>query len=251
MEHDWYARFFEGLPMEAWRRANPPEVTEKEADFLHMVLNPPAGGKILDVPCGPGRLSIDLAARGFRLTGIDRSELFLVEGREKAESSGLEVEWVARDMRELQGLGPFAGAFCFGNSFGYFDRNGTAEFLAAVSHSLVPGARFVLDTAMCLESMLLEGMERNWMNVGGILLLVDHHYHVAEGRLETEYTLVRNGRKEARKLSHWLYSVSEIRHMLEMVGMETISMFSSLEQEPYYCGAGRLLMVCEKNGEAA
>ena len=49
-------------------------------------------------------------------------------------------------MRDLPWLGEFGGAVCFWSSFGYFDEQGNADFLRAVSNALKPGARFLLDT---------------------------------------------------------------------------------------------------------
>src|SRR5207244_13543351 len=78
---NWFETFFHGVTLDLWRRAIPPEQTTVEAEFLIDHLNCDAGARVLDVPCGNGRLSFELAQRGLRITGVDISEEVIEEGR--------------------------------------------------------------------------------------------------------------------------------------------------------------------------
>ena len=66
----WWNDLFQGLALDFWERAVPEQTTQAEADFLAGALNVSAGAKVLDVPCGNGRLSLALAERGLRMTGV-------------------------------------------------------------------------------------------------------------------------------------------------------------------------------------
>jgi len=57
-------------------------------------------------------------------------------------------------MRNIEGLGVYDGAFCFGNSFGFLEYADMEKFLAGVARALTPGARFIVNTAMAAESVL-------------------------------------------------------------------------------------------------
>ena len=81
---NWYENFFHGLALDLWRKAISPKQTKSEADFLVKVLQCEKDSHLLDVPCGNGRLSLALAARGYRLTGMDISEEFVDEARAAA-----------------------------------------------------------------------------------------------------------------------------------------------------------------------
>jgi 2-polyprenyl-3-methyl-5-hydroxy-6-metoxy-1,4-benzoquinol methylase len=85
MPNDWWKDFFSGLIVDFWQAVIPEETTKAEADFLekHLQLSSP-GARVLDVPCGGGRLAIELAARGCRLVAVDISPQFLEAGREAA-----------------------------------------------------------------------------------------------------------------------------------------------------------------------
>ena len=65
VQSNWWESFFEGVAVDLWLQALPPEHTEREAEFLARTLAVPSGAEVLDVPCGGGRLSLALARRGY------------------------------------------------------------------------------------------------------------------------------------------------------------------------------------------
>jgi len=86
--------------------------TVREVDFLLEELEVPPGGSMLDVGCGTGRHSIELARRGYRLTGIDLSAQMLAKAAETADASGVHVEWVHADATRFSLPRQFDGAIC-------------------------------------------------------------------------------------------------------------------------------------------
>jgi cyclopropane fatty-acyl-phospholipid synthase-like methyltransferase len=63
---EWGDDFFSGLWLDVQRQAYSKEETTSHADFIQKNLQLTPKAKILDVPCGEGRLSIELASRSFR-----------------------------------------------------------------------------------------------------------------------------------------------------------------------------------------
>lgn len=216
VQSNWWESFFEGVAVDMWLQALPPEHTEREAEFLARTLAVASGAELLDVPCGGGRLSLALARRGYQLTGVDWSSEFLNHARSCDAAHG--VTWERRDMRDLPWRARFDGAFCFGNSFGYLDDEGNAAFLRAVAAALKPGARFVLETPMVLENLLGHLQDRAWWKVGDVHLLVLNQYDHTRERLEIEYTFVSNGRLEMRSGSHRAYSYRELVDLIQAAG---------------------------------
>ena len=216
VQSNWWEQFFEGVAVDLWLQAVSPEQTEREADALARMLAVPAGGEILDVPCGAGRLSLALANRGYRMTGVDWSAEFLDHAR--ARDAGNRVTWERRDMRDLPWAARFDGAFCVGNSFGYLDDEGNVAFVRAVASALKPGARFVLETPMILENLLGHLQDRPWWKVGDTHLLVVNAYDATRGRLHIEYTFVSNGRVEVRRGSHRAYTYRQLVELIEAAG---------------------------------
>jgi len=75
--------------------------TKGECDFIEKELDFNRGLKIIDVGCGTGRHSIELAKRGYSVTGIDLSDSQIKRAREKAGELSLNIEFIRQDARNL------------------------------------------------------------------------------------------------------------------------------------------------------
>lgn len=247
MQTKWFETFFRGIALDMWRGAMTPEATSAEADFLETLFAAGPGARMLDVPCGNGRHSIELARRGHRLTGVDLSEEFLSEARNAAAAIGIEVEWRLADMRNLDWGGGFDGVFCFGNSFGYLDPFEAGDFIRGAAQALRSGGRVAIETGMAAESILAPIPTRRWHLVGNIYMLSDARYHPLEGRLDIDYTFIRGGEIETRPASSYVLTVSEMRRMLESAGFEDVTLWGGIHGEEYRPGSPRLILTARKS----
>jgi len=73
----------------------------REVDFVLEELELPSGASILDIGCGTGRHSVELAKRGYAVTGLDLSAEMLAMAAEAADASGIRVEWVHSDATQF------------------------------------------------------------------------------------------------------------------------------------------------------
>lgn len=239
MQTNWHLDFFRDVALDFWRGAIPAEMTRSEADFLERTLEAGPSARLLDVPCGNGRHVLQLAARGYQLTGVDSSEEFIAE----ASAGSSEVRWVLGDMCELPWEAEFDGAYCFGNSFGYHDRSAARRFLAAVARTLKPGGRFIIETGMAAESILPTLLQKRWHHIGDIIVLSENRYDAAEGRLDIDYTFIRDGLVEKRPTSSYVFTVAELCHLHREAGLEPVQLLSSIDGAPFVLGSPRLLLV--------
>jgi SAM-dependent methyltransferase len=244
---DWWRDFFSGVFVDMWLQVPTAEQTRAEVDFIEKVLQLAVGARVLDLPCGGGRHSLELAARGYRLTGVDLSADFLRAARAQAASRQLDVTWEQREMAELPWQDEFDGAFCFGNSFGYLDEAGNARFLAAVARALKPQGRFAMDTGYVAESLLPAFQERRWYPVGNILALSHGRYDPVRARLDSDYTLIRDGQVDTRSASARIYTYRELLGLLQDVGLRSCEGYGSLRHEPFRLGSPHLFVVAQKD----
>ena len=245
VEKDWWKNFFSGIALDLWRAVTTDEMTRAEADCIEKTLQAKAGSHFLDVPCGGGRLALELASRGYRLTGVEFAEEFVNEARLKSDERRLAITWEQRDMRDLPWQETFDGAYCFGNSCGYLQDDENRDFLRAVSHVLKPGTRFVLET-FCMELALRAFQEKSWFETGGILMLEENDYDLVHGRMNTEYTFIAAGKSETKRGSQRFYAYAELCRLFEEAGFNCPQGFGSLTQEPLGLASHQLLVIGEK-----
>ncbi len=123
--------------------------TRAEADFLAAELGIGPGGSILDVGCGTGRHSIELARRGYRMTGIDLSAGMLEQAARNAKAAGVQVTFIHSDAASFSLPEKFDAAVCLcEGAFGLLGAGGDPigqplSILRNMSAALKTGARCI------------------------------------------------------------------------------------------------------------
>ncbi len=116
------------------------------ADFIDKLvthLQPKAGAKMLDVACGKGRHSMQLAANGYDVTGIDLSKESIAAA---LLNEGDNLHFYEHDMRLPFWINYFDIAFNFFTSFGYFKTQREHDnAIRTIATALKPGGIFVMD----------------------------------------------------------------------------------------------------------
>lgn len=236
------------LVLAVYRQGKPPEQTQREADYIADLLGLAAPAHLLDVPCGGGRLTVEMAARGCHVTGVDSEAALLDDVRAAAAARGLDerISVEQRDMRDLPWRAAFDGAYCFWESFGFFDDAGNLAFLSAVAAALKPGGRFVFDTHVA-ETMLPRLGQRPWEQVGDdLLVLEERDYDPAAAIMTRHLTIVGHGRTATLDVSTRLYTYRELVALLRSAGFAACEGYTWLSLVPFMMGAPRLLMVATR-----
>jgi SAM-dependent methyltransferase len=239
----WYQNFFTGLIVEFQRGFGSEEQTRTEADFLEKELALPKGARIADVPCGNGRLSLALAARGYTVTGVDFCEGLLGDAKKGALDRKLPANFELRDMRDLPWKQSFDGAFCFGNSFAYFDDAGNLAYLKAIHNILKPGGRFVLETRLVAEGVFTQTQPRRWYQLGDIFFLHETRYDPPTARQISGYTLIKNGQVEKKEAVYRVYTNRQLAELFAEAGFSNLQMFGGLQREPFQLGSPGMWVV--------
>ncbi len=193
--------------------------TLREADFLLEELGLAPGGTILDIGCGTGRHSIELAKRGYAVTGLDLSSEMLARAASAAKAAGVHVEWIRSDATTFSLPRKFDAAICLCE--GAFGLLGAGDdpieqplsILRNMSRSLKPGAKAVL-TVLNAARML-----RRYQNAD-----------VADGRFDP-LTLVESGAYPPREglpavpVRERAFLATELRLLFRLAGMAVVSVW--------------------------
>jgi SAM-dependent methyltransferase len=243
----WYEDFFTELPNAFWRAAVPPESTADEVGFLVRVTGLGPGSRVLDVPCGSGRHTLELARRGCHVTGLDVSSEALGHARDVAAAEGLDVDLRHGDMRALPGDVRVEAALCMGNSFGYLDHAGTQQFLAGLAALVTPGGALVLDYGFVAESLLPHlALEEEPMRLGGVEAVQVNAYDTLHSRLLTAFTF-RRGAEEHRGTSvQHVYTSAEVVRLVTGAGFPEVELYGGTDGAPFALGSPRLLLVARR-----
>jgi SAM-dependent methyltransferase len=239
---DWYVGFHEGLRARFWRLVSEPLADEDAAAILAL-LDLPAGARVLDAPCGAGRIAVRLAEGGLDVTGIDLSAPEIAEARRVAGDRGVRVRYEVRDVRDAP-AGGFDAVVCWGNSFGYLTHEGTVDHLHANRRALRDGGRLLLDTSTVAEAALPLRDELDY-DLGEVRMQGRNSYDVARSRILTELRFTAPGSEpEIATVAHHVYTVAEIVRLLQAAGFEVDELLGDpRRQTPFELGAGRLVVV--------
>jgi len=221
----WYQELFRNYANN-YDKENFTQGTLGEVDFLENELNHDKTKNILDIGCGTGRHAIELARRGYRVTGVDLSENQLNRAREKAKEAGVEVDFQAADARELSFLQEFDLAMMICE--GAFPLMETDEMnfliLKNAVTALKPGGKLIFTTLSALFPLFhsvkdfINANSTNGVsqiNTFDLMTFRDHSILTFTDDRGESHTLECNER---------YYTPSEIEWLLKSLGMSDIAL---------------------------
>lgn len=211
-------------------------LTGREVDFLVEALSLRGSETVLDLACGGGRHSLELARRGLTVVGLDAAAPVLAHARAQAADEGLPVEFVQGDMRSLPYAGRFDAILVMNSSIGFFDDATNAAVLAGCARALAPGGRLVLQ---CINPYQVAGYLRDfrqgWYRIGAGYVLREAGFEPREATLAIGYTYLDPSQGLA--IAHpgdriRLYGFPELRAMLATAGLRPLSVFGDAALPP-------------------
>jgi SAM-dependent methyltransferase len=244
----WWETFFQGPWEQVQLPGYPEERTRAEATFIVDALELARGARVLDIPCGEGRHTIELARRGFETTGVDFNDRAIAVAKQRAADAAVTVRFIVADMRRLESVAEYDAAVCFFGSFGYFDDEENLEFLRRVARALRPKGRFLLEGHV-VESLYPMFRERDWSWIRvepPLRVLEERRMDLEQGRVESTWTFVSPDAVESRSLSIRIYSYREIRDLLGRAGFSSVRGLETGTVEPFRLGSSRLTMIGTK-----
>lgn len=116
----WWETFFDESYVGLWSAIRSDADTEAEVEGLVRIVPIGAGSRVLDAPCGYGRISLPLARRGLTVVGVDQSAPLLAEAETRRGEVGPDrLRYVRQDLRTPLAEGGFDVALCMFSSLGY------------------------------------------------------------------------------------------------------------------------------------
>lgn len=202
--------------------------------------------RILDLCCGPGRHSLEFARRGYDVTGVDRTAAFIKQARADAAQGNLSVDFVLGDMRDYCAPDRFDVIVNLFGSFGYFENDeDDRKVIRNMAASLRPGGRFLIETAG-KEIVASHFRERDWNEVGDLLVLSEKKSSQHWRRVETRWIVIRGTQRFEQRVSVRSYSAVELSTLLRDCGFAQVRVYGSIDGTDYDQHAQRLVVVGQK-----
>ena len=200
-----------------------------------------AGAKVLDLCCGPGRHSLELARHGFQVTAVDRTRSFLESARSQAAGKQLDIDFIQDDMRHFCRPETFDAVINLYTSFGYFDDiSEDKEVLSRIHTSLKKGGTAVLEL-MGKEILARIYTERDWYEKDGALFLAERKVAEDWNRMHNRWIILDGSGCREVNFSHRLYSGAELKRQMLDTGFSTVRLYGSLSGTGYDEKATRLV----------
>ncbi|MDR2965989.1 MAG: class I SAM-dependent methyltransferase [Treponema sp.] len=203
--------------------------------------------KALDLCCGIGRISGELARRGFAVTGIDITESYLRTAREDAAHENLPIEYINIDAREYKNPGYFNIAVNLYNSFGFFaDPKDDLLLVRNVYESLDSGGCFMIETHG-KEIAVRDFTDGEWFERAGFTVLTQYETLDSWSLMKNKWILIKDGKRVEKVFTQRLYSAAELRSLLLEAGFSAVEIFGDWNEAPYDINAVKLIVIGRKS----
>jgi SAM-dependent methyltransferase len=193
------------------------------ARFLH--LEPRS--RVLDLSCGAGRATIELARRGHRVLGIDPDEREFAHARAAAKGEGLNVHFMKADPREISYRADFDAVLFLDGAFGRLpSERDDLRALDNARKALKPGAKLLLDVPN--REWLMRHLEPNEQTF----------FDFEKGRLEDT--------RPPAFPSLRVYALTELISLLERSGLLYRRNWGGFDGSAYGMESARLIVLAER-----
>lgn len=231
-----------------------PERTATEVDFVLAQTGLPLEGQILDIGCGPGRHSIELARRGYQAVGFDPSAAMIEAAKKRAAEYGVQPTFWQISGEDFSPEQKFEAAICLFTTLGQInteDKKPQSKpdrpLLNQISKVLVPGGTLILEVPQ--KDWVIKNLKKS-ERFGDDTRYTDiKRVYDAEYSIVTEtFTIVSPEDTREYLLRYRLYDLQQLRAMLEHAGFEMIQTYGNFHQAPLMVTSPNMIAVARLEG---
>ena len=242
-----YDQFMDNVPYREW------------ADFLQEILQKEGinDGLVLDLGCGTGSMTEELAGRGYDMIGVDNSEDMLEIAMEKRQESGHDILYLLQDMQEFELYGTVRAVVSVCDSVNYVtEKEELEQVFRLVNNYLDPGGIFVFDFNTEYKYREVLGDRTIAEDREDASFIWDNYYYEEEHMNEYELTLFIQ-EADQKELYHKYqethfqraYTLEEIRELLEKSGLRFVAAYEDYTKEAPGKGSERICVVAREQGK--
>lgn len=243
-----YDTFMDNVPYTEW------------ADYLQGILreNGIADGLVLELGCGTGSMTEELAARGYDMIGVDNAQEMLEIAMCKKKKSGHDILYLFQDMQEFELYGTVRAIVSVCDSVNYItDREGLLEVFRLVNNYLDPEGLFVFDFNTKYKYETVLGNQTIAETREDCSFIWDNYYYEDEKINEYELTLFIREHEDSslyRKYqeTHFqrAYTLEEIKNLLAEAGLVFVTAYDAYTKEAVGERSERICVIARECGKS-
>ena len=218
----------------------------QEVEQIISLLKLQPGVSICDLCCGLGRHSLEFGRLGYRVTGVDRTGLYIEQAKNKANEQGLNIRFAQEDMRSFFEPDAFDAVINVFTSFGYFEEvTDDKRVLENVYESLKDDGIFLIDI-IGKEVLARIFQEKRWYEEDGVIILEESKLSEDWSLVECRWIIIKDSKQDEFRFTLRLYSAAKLSELLKSCGFGRVEIYGDLSGSPYDLTAKRLVVVAHK-----
>ena len=242
-ENESFWQNFGPVMFDSQRWAEAPGIAESVIKIAGLT----KGSSVLDAGCGPGRISVELAAKGLDVTGVDIIQSELDAAKDSADAEGVKLDLINCDLRSFKSQKKFDCAINLYTSFGYCDTiEEDFQILKNIADSLRDNGFFILECTS-RETAILYFTDGEWFERSGLTVLTQFSVEGAWEGLRSKWTIInRDGQRIEHEFVQRLYSAIELKRMMIRAGFNSVEIYGNYDFSPYNEHAKTMVIVPKK-----
>ena len=217
----WWKDFFDADYLRIWGEFIPPETTASEVEGLWQLLSLHDGSRVLDAPCGYGRLSQPLAERGCLVVGVDQSETLLQYAESQRSHLPLDrLRYVRHDLRQPLPENGFDAAINVFSSLGYGAEEDDLAIVRNLRDAVRPGGVVLIETMH--RDLTVANLLRNPPALrleDGTLVVQQPRFDPIAGRVDARWYWSGPRGSGSKTATFRAYSATELVALVEKAGL--------------------------------
>lgn len=232
------------------QKQNLKQRTLTEVNGVIHLLNLKPRSKILDIPCGYGRHSIELAKRGFIVTGSELNAKHLSVAKREARKNPAKIKFIKENMININYDSEFDAVINMFYSFGFFEKyKDNFKVLQNFFKALKPSGQFLMHTDVnvpFVKNKKYKHDEIRTLTNGSALRIVDKYDQVTK-RMNGFWILKDKNNKEVKKeYSVRVYTKDEFIDLCKKAGFKFCKAYSDWDKKPYSGNSEDMIIVATK-----
>jgi SAM-dependent methyltransferase len=250
---EWWLSFFDADYVRLWGQAVGSGPLEREVEGIWSLLGLREGSRVLDAPCGYGRLSRPLAECGAIVLGVDQSSILLEHAeRQRGDLPVTRLRYLRHDLRQRLSETGFDCALNAFTSLGYGSEDDDLEVLRTLCAAVRPGGLVFVETNHrdLTAAFLSRGVAPSQRLADGTLIVEDPQFDPIRGQMETCWYWSGPAGHGNKRASLRVYSATELVRLVERSGLRFRSAHRGCSSEPFRAEGpevgGRLGLLAER-----